>query len=798
MRKSLKTIDFSQGIKSTEVQHNFDVLQDQINQERISVAGSGIANGLAFKLDGFSLTIEDGALINKNGEEVYIDTTIIEIEKPILIEKKETNLLVDNYNRVHLSEIPYSKNRLTISENVDIEESNISVNKYGTEDKISIASVDGRVLNLKPIVGTLEGISVDVKYTYTFKRRDIVYIDNDFKIKYREGITSPSPSIPKLNEDEYSYILGYIEVNGHSLDAVTGLVKASVSIIKEFKSIRNVYTDDKNKLYLCGTPFDSLKVIHLTEPSNPEENTFWYDSFSNELKIWKATDKYTFAKEYTVETSDPNAVHKFKTDVPYLVKGNQLSIYINKKLANKNDYIEGTDLSEEQKREDYVFSSEFQIIRDLERGDKVSYRIDRTDGFMEWVSINNSSFVEVEERILWTPELMENEEVDFEHDKQHFFFNAIKNKSCLFTPDRNCLEIFINQIPLHNDQFEEITMIDAIASQDAEMIKRKLVSYYGYNDQFDMQNIHDEYENIGVGFKLDAPLDKNSYVEVRIKHRVNANPLAKRFQRSATFVAEGTEEYIQYRKDENGASIYNPPIFKTSAKYRYDENQLEVFLNGRRLEKNIEWEEYTGVTKSLKAVQCDSFKILPQSNISDGDRVSYKLTTTIFSYDHVEALLEGFNTKIEDCTQVVTDTKEEIEDIKDVVEEKIEIVEEQIENIKSITNNLEDTYISKTEVLNKENLPLEVLGGIVSGGIYHSITVTSSRKYNLTGICSDKDFTILFNTNDSNGNKVLRRGTDNDDDYMIAKEDNQIFLTLLSTSIREGHVLFLTGIKLGV
>ena len=57
-------------------------------------------------------------------------------------------------------------------------------------------------------MGTLEGASRDVKYYYTLKRRDIVYIDNDYKIQYREGITSPSPSVPSLKKDEYTYILG--------------------------------------------------------------------------------------------------------------------------------------------------------------------------------------------------------------------------------------------------------------------------------------------------------------------------------------------------------------------------------------------------------------------------------------------------------------------------------------------------------------------------------------------------------------------------------------------------------------
>ena len=798
MSKKLKIIDFSQGIKSTEVQHNFDALQNQLNKERISVAGSGIAYGLNFSIEDFVLKIEEGCLINKKGEEVYIDETNINIQKPILIEKIERGLLANEYNRVYLTEIPYALNRLTVSQNVPISESGISATLSGTEDDIPLASNDERVLNLKPVMGTLEGASIDVKYYYTFKRRDVIYIDNDYKIQYREGITSPSPSVPSLKKDEYTYILGYIEVNGHDLDILTNEVKAGVKIIKDFKSIRNVYTDDNNKLYLCGTPFESLKVIHLVEPSNPEENTFWYDATTNKLKIWKATDEYTFAKEYTVTTSNPNAEHKFTTDVSYLYKGKQLSVYLNGKKLNSNEYIEGSDLTTAQKRESYIFSSEFQVLVDLTTGDKISYRIERTDGFMEWVSINDSSYINLEERLLWNPDEMKYEEAVCEHDKQHFFFHATKNKSCLFTPDKNCLEVLIDQIPLHNDQFKEITMIDAIASEDADMIKRKLVSYYGYNDEFSMENIHEEYENIGIGFKLNAPLDKDSYVEVRVKQRVNSNPISKRFQRTATFVAEGSEEYIQYIKEDNGNVIYNPPIFKTQAQYRYDENQLDVFLNGRRLEKDIEWIELKNNQRSLKAVPCDSFELLPSSGIANGDRVSYKLTTTVYSYDHVQMLLSDFDKKIEDCEHIIEKTREDIYATKENVENQIEIVENQIETVKQITNNLDETYIRKNEVLNMSNLPVSILSGIFTGSFYETITVDSERRINITDICSDKDFSILFNFNDNNGNRVLRRGTDENAEYDIIKQGDETFLVLYSTSIEAGHMLYLTGVKFGI
>ena len=44
----------------------------------------------------------------------------------------------------------------------------------------------------------------------------------------------------------------------------------------------------------------------------------------------------------------------------------------------------------------------------------------------------------------------------------------------LFTPGKNSLSVMIDQIPLHSDQFVEITANDAIASENSEEIKRKL------------------------------------------------------------------------------------------------------------------------------------------------------------------------------------------------------------------------------------------------------------------------------------------------------------------------------------
>ena len=120
MDNKLKLIDFSKGIKSAEVMYNDTVLQEQINRERLSIAGTGINSGFDMKLDNFTLTITDGTLVDNTGSEEYIDGKIIEIEKPKLILQTE-KVYSDNNGRIVLSDVPYADNRMQPEEyNVSI------------------------------------------------------------------------------------------------------------------------------------------------------------------------------------------------------------------------------------------------------------------------------------------------------------------------------------------------------------------------------------------------------------------------------------------------------------------------------------------------------------------------------------------------------------------------------------------------------------------------------------------------------------------------------------------------------
>lgn len=785
--KKLKIIDFSKGIKQKEIQHNFNVIQSEINKERKTVGGTGISYGFDFILDGFNLKITEGMLIANDGSEVYIDETNLEIEKPILIERKELLLNVDEYNRIQLSENPYAATRTTTADNVSIDDSGIKAVLSSDNDiELSIANVNKNYITLNEFNG-IDSEKIDVFYNVSYKRRDVVFIDKNYKLQYRTGITSTSPSVPDVGKDEYSYMLGYIEIDAHEIKT-DNKEYASAKFIKDFRSVRNIYNDSLNNLYLCGIPFNAFKTIYVTEPRNPQEYTFWFDSFSNELKVWRHTDISTFADTKVYTSSNPNNPQLFGTNVKYKYNQNQLTVYINNEEIEKNiDFEEGSDLTELQKEDPSNWSKQFHIIRKLKKGDVVSYRIKRFDGYAEWVPANDKSFIPIQERFIWTPDYQSHLSSCCEFDKQHFFFDCNSNRNLLFVPETNALEIMIDQVPLHSDQFEEITINDAIASNDAGFIRRQLTEFYNYKNDFDAYKAAEKYENIGIGFKLAQPLDKNtSYIEVRVTHRVNSNPIAQRFQRSATFIADETINYDKYIKTDDNKVVVADQIFTCKYPYRYKENQLEVYVDGIKLTRGIDFEE-VAENDSEKGCTLFNFRILTE--LKDKAKVNYKITSSVFSYDNVETLLSGFQIQLDTIKAESDKSIKLINDMKKDVDNYTSEIKDQLESLNNIESALDSKYLPNNAKIGKDNFDENLFKGIAKNNINVTFNITGNKqKFDVTNICSEKDFILLI---DINTNKILIRDTD----FTLDKENNYVFLHILTEDINIGHTIYLTGIR---
>ena len=473
----LKLIDFSDGIRSEELNRNFNVLQEQINRERRNVGGAGVASGLEItpivNANEFAIEVSEASIISNNGEEIHIPKSKINIELPKLAKEIEY-LTCNSSNQVILKHTPYSLNRKATVETTNLftpGTSGITI-KYrdsiAEDDYIRVRAINNKTVSLTGITRR----DIIITYHYTGKRIDTVYIDKNNKLKIISSTTSPTPSLMLPND--YKYLIAFLEVDGTHTDK-DGRMYANISLRKDLRNIRNIYTDKNGELWLCGTPFKDLQVIHLIEPLNPKDNTMWYDSFTNQLKVWKSTDKLVYMNEYTVTTdydSNPNALKEYPTDIYYYVGKNQLEIYVNDVKLGKEQYDEivngvPADLITLKEK---TMSKIFRLYCNLKIGDKIVYKITNFDEHKMWVPVNHSSYVNAKEVKMFSPDSEEGATNYYATDKaialgkdnsqypykyQYFIFDKQKDLNMLFTPNKHELSLMINQIPLHDDQFEE-------------------------------------------------------------------------------------------------------------------------------------------------------------------------------------------------------------------------------------------------------------------------------------------------------------------------------------------------------
>lgn len=659
--KQLEIIDFSQGIRSSEVMNNDLSLQSQIERERLSIAGYGVNYGLELSLsDDFNIDISEGTLIDNEGKEKYIEGSKENIEKPLLVTKKE-KIYSEEDGRIILSETPYSTTRLYPSQYAEKKYWNIEI--YYEDNSsivINISSIDGNIL-YTDVKNSKR--AVIVKYTVAYDRIDTVYVDKEYNIKLKYGISSLTPSsyIP----EDCKYILGFIKISSMVYNDEENIYEAKISIIKEFNNRRMVYTDSENNLYLCGVPFESLLKIYFTEPLEPKEGMLWYDMKTNKLKIWRRTDNFVFTDIYTYTSSNPNDRQAFATSVGYFK--NQLSVYIQdtnytediwKKLKNEEiEYYTDLEESEKEKKESF----EFRIVPKVIKGTKIKYTINRYDESYYWVPINDTSYIPVSEYKMWCPDAEGQNLLEYKpglniselsqdrnnHDLKHFIFKS-SELHLRYTPYKNELNILIDQIPLHRDQFSEITVNDVLQNQELTNIA---INSYGYTLKM-LEELENSYLDLGIGFKLTNRLDRPCFIEVGITHRVNDSILRNKLQRNSVFAKSETIVFSSILESLNLITI------NTAIPFKYGEEQIDVYINGTLVKKELVTENST---EKILGAHCKSFTLDKNTvNINYGDEITYKILTNVYSYDHVVSALKEENQELYSKIRLMEDSIEEI------------------------------------------------------------------------------------------------------------------------------------------
>ena len=836
---NVKLIDFSDGIREKEINQNFEILENQINRERRNVGGAGVASGLEItpvvNSNEFAIIVSEASIITETGEEIHIPERKMNIELPKLAKEIEY-LTCNSGNQIIVKHTPYSLNRRSTVETSNMfipSASGINV-KYrdsiAQDDYIRVRAINDKTISLTGITRR----EVIVTYQYTAKRIDTVYIDKNNELKIISSTTSPTPSLMLPND--YKYLIAFLEIDGMFTDK-TGKQYANITVRKDLRNIRNIYTDKYGDLWLCGIPFKNLQVIHLVEPKDPKENTLWYDTFTNQLKAWKTTDKLIFMNEYIVTTdyaNNINALKDYPTDMYFYVGKKQLEIYVNDIKLDETEFYEIVNgvPADIQDLKRGIMSNVFRIRTDLKLGDKIKYKITNFDAHEMWVPVNHSSYVNVKDIRMFSPDSEEGghnyfatekaialgkDENQYPYKYQYFIFDKIKDLNMLFTPGKHELSLMINQIPLHDDQFEEITIYDLYSDALPNSVEKAMKNHFGWDNQT-LETISGEYENTGIGFKIKQPIDvdideedngaTDLYVEATVQRRVNDGPLKRKLQRTATF------------SDENTITLgENKVIDLENSYYRYGENQLEVFIDGIKLIKDVDFLEGTDLSDKPSQDEEGNITALPQRRkgaktkqftlISDrgGSNLTYRITTSIYSYSHVTDLLDELDYNAMAAVKQVNALYDKTVEIQDKVNGSIEELTNEIESVKNIAQTMEDDFMKKDSVLSESQMPPSFVSNAISSLHHISTAITfneGTKNYSIKNYCREQDFVIAVKRNNSNKlDSFLIRDVDyriyNTFDSSSNAYEDTIFTLLDSTArlMSTGDIIILSGIKIG-
>ena len=836
---TLHVIDFSDGIRSEEIQDNFDILDNQIKRTRLSVGGSGIASGLDITPivteNQFAIKISQASIVDDNGNETFIEEQIVNIERPKLSKQREY-LNADINNQVRLKEVPYMLDRTQPAQYGNSLSSlytgiNISYqNSISTDDYIRVKAINGNTL-------TLTGLTrrqVVVEYYSTAKRIDTVYLDEHNKISVKtSSITSTTPSA--ILPEKYNYLIAYILIDDNHMVDSNDTPHADIILKKDLRKTRNIYTDKNGILYLNGVAFNDLHLITTEEPIDPKPNQLWLKD--NTLYVWQSVDNYTYKRNIEITSAyDFTGYHDIQTNIDYCINKEQLKVYINSVQLQKTEYDElfGDIPTSIQDIPDNTYSNKFRIYKDFVVGDIITYTITISESGYRWVPINKESYVRTKEHKVygvdaswpegnyWTSyqaSRLGKDKEGYPYKYSYFIFDANTDRNMLFSPANNEVDVMINQMPLHKDQYSEI-MLDMLDMLPPE-VKRAISDVYGWDDST-IHRMNELYDDVGIGVMLNNPLDSiyneglfnehnqminesELYVEIIVNRACSAVNNKRKLQRVATFIDE--DSFVV-------DNTFNTVVDLKDKYYRYNENQLDIYINGVRLTKEVDYIEGTDLDDNLndeanmlryRGAISKQFKIIRPLNI--GDIVSYKITSNFYSYDHINSLLDKIETDQEACNAKVETLYNSTMKLHDDTNSIIKDIQNQVSEYVDNKNDALNTYLTRESIISEDQLAADVVKRIPQSldHIYHVITFESYSDigFDLTNYIREEDFILIWWRDTANNN--IDRMLLPDENYFIETEISNtgtvtVYLKLTEdtlSNIKTGDKLIIRGIKFG-
>lgn len=808
-------LDFAPGIKAEHINHNFELIYSWMKRERLRVGGWGIVEG--FKLtcdpDDFTVHVGEGIFINKNGEEVTVPERTFGSGE-VSYRTVSRVYRVDAEGKITLEDPPYNhRKRKYITYNPPNTTEGID------EDILLVTDPDGFYVPIVRVIGKNIWVNakeygntqVSVTQIVASDRIDTIMLHMNGEYEYLWSIDSPSPSHVDMGdfEDSLCVAVVYWTITEEGVNC---------DFFINHRSYRRVYVDDKNVLYLNGEVYKKPKYIYFEEPDleDREINDLWYNVKDNTLYIWRYRDG----------------------ELGWVIVNDHSEIVI------KERYVWYPEDNPKDLKT-FKFRDEDLNLRFVPGTNALDVLVDNApimDDQYEELQIPKHEVSEMEEKIKELNENLAEREAEYEELEKsrkniegtiHVLRKDIADSYALYPKmyEDGTYQIDNDDIPnLRN--IMEINQKVAKALEDLAQLMVKLDSVKtlieSYEEQIDViKSITDgTYVSTGCGFQLKEPLSHRAFVEVTVTHVVRMKPARETFQRAAIFIKEGDicvpEEDTQY--------------FETGAAYSVGDDQLEVFVDGKRLSRGLDEfsevvEEVDGTGKRFvggsmidyrygfeeheqkyRSTSSRTFKV--NDYLHAGQIVTYKISKHVWSYDQLDKLISNIRSHAETALADASKALAIVTDVEDNVNNAILGVYDDINIVKSEVKKVGNCY-KKGDTVNFADMPVEVRTNVIGAPI-HVMDYAMSNPIKIKGIHVEYEYDTfghkittggdifeIHYINGENSRILVREGTVPDEDlidywYDSIENGETLQIELRDDLLSSDAYIYVVGYKRGI
>ena len=801
-------LDFSPGIKAEYINLNFQLVYDWIRRERLRVGGWGLVEGfdLSYDANAFTVTVGKGVLINQDGDEVDIEEHTFGVGD-MDYNKVSRTYTVDAEGKIVLDDCVYdpSRHRYITYNPPD------TVQKYD-EDIFEVLDEDGftvpvvRLINKFLWVNThYAGYKLTVNQVVTSDRVDTIMLHKDGTYEYLWSIDSTSPSHVDLADYDETFCIAvvYWQVTDKGI---------TCDFFTNHRSYRRIYVDKTNTLYINGEIYKKQKFIYFEEPDlrDREENDLWYNVKDNTLYIWRQTDgewgwvivndhSEIIIREQKIwkPEDNPEDLQTFRfedeeVNLRYVPGTNALSITIDNGLLMNDQFTELT-----------VTEQEVNTIQD--QIDDLTLQISNKQLELELLKIDRSRLsgtIQSLRKDLRDSKTLYPAAYDINNKGYEVKNSDVDNLRNLMVIDQRVTQT-LEELSLLIDKIQAVE--DVIESYKEQLAVAQAIDAGNYVSR-------------GVGFKLKRPLSHAAYVEVTVTHQVRMKPARETFQRCSIFIRENDITVA-----ENG----NSQVFRTTSGYSLGEEQLEVFVDGKRLSKGLheffevidqEKEEkvaglqdyYYGnssMQDTYRGTTSNHFRIM--INLTEGQNVTYRISKQVWSYDQLDTVVNNIKIYAKTAFDRATSALNNVSDMQSNLISTLNDVRNEISIIKAEAANVSKCY-TRGETVSYSDIPTQVKNAL-AGLPVNIVKPANAVRIVFNGVKVIKDadgviiggdiFDIHYVTPDFSRILIMEgKNRDVQDiDYWVEYQGSDITVIILRDDlISSDAILYMTGFKRGV